>query len=186
MRSIRRQLTLWCSVAIALMLAILGIGLYLTLSHSLEAQFNGSLIARATLLVNTLDWDPHRGFHIISDFTPVADGKTQGLPRYFQIWTSNGKSVLHPSTLGKRDLKFMIPSQNPDSFADIILPNDLDGRELVIRFREGHGDEDQPDQPHDEPAHDGEDRKDRPDSGVDAVHLPHHYILAVARPISCP
>lgn len=182
MRSIRRQLMLWCSVAIALMLAILGVGLYLTLSHSLESQFNSSLIARATLLVNTLDWDPHRGFHIISDFTPVAEGKTQGTPRYFQIWTPDGKAILHPPTLGKGNLMFLIPSRNAGTFANINLPNDHDGRELVIRFREGHGDEDQSDHYNDGPEHVGDAHNDRPDNGTDNVHIPHNYILAVARP----
>ncbi len=175
---------LWCGVAIALMLAVLGIGLYMTLSHSLESQFNGSLVARATLLVNTLDWDPHRGFHIGTDFTPVAGGKSQGNPRYFQIWTPDGKSVLRAHALGKRQLKFMKP---PDSgvFSSIDLPDNRDGRELVIRFREGEGDDS-------EHQHDGQNgpghvgiehnHSDQSDHDAQAKRPPLNYILAVARP----
>ncbi len=178
MKSIRLQLMLWCGIAIALMLAILGIGLYLNLSHSLESQFNDSLTARATLLINTLDWDPHRGFHIVSDFTPIAGHKGGGAPRYYQIWTLTGKPVLRPPALGKRGLKFLIPQRISGNFTDAKLPHDQDGRELVIRFREGHGDEDQPEQHHD--GHE-EDHRDGHDPGHDHIHLPHNYVLAVAR-----
>ena len=182
MRSIRLQLMLWCGAAIALMLAALGVSLYLTLQHSLESQFNASLAARATLLVGTLDWDPHRGFHVNSDFTPVVDGNAQGTPRYFQIWTPHGKSVLHPVTLGKRDLKFLMPSRNTVRFAAIDLPDNHDGRELAVRFREGNNDEHDHDHHHDGPGHAGDIRKNRPADAEHAEHIGQDYILAVARP----
>ncbi len=182
MKSIRSQLMLWCGAGIALMLAVLGIGLYLTISHSLEAQFNDSLSARATLLINTLDWDPHRGFHIIAGFTPAADGKTQGTPRYFQLWTVNGKQILRAPALGNRELKFLIPQNNGSVFTAVDLPNDHDGRELVIRFRAGHGDEDQHDHQPDGPGHVGDGQDDAPDHGERRPHHSQHYILAVARP----
>ncbi len=182
MRSIRLQLMLWCGGAIALMLAMLGIGLYLTLNHSLESRFNDSLSARATLLVNTLDWDPHRGLHVIAGFTPAADGKTQGTPRYFQIWTTGGKQALRASALGDRELKFLIPPDNGGVLAAVDLPNDHAGRELVIRFRAGHGDEDQHDPQHDGPGHVGDGQDDSPDHGERRTQIPRHYILAVARP----
>ncbi|MGC9259203.1 MAG: ATP-binding protein [Phycisphaerae bacterium] len=184
MGSIRLQLMFWCSGAIALLLALLGIGLYLTLSHSLESQFNDSLTARATVLVDTLDWDTHRGFHVNTDFTPVTGSTTQGIPRYYQIWTPDGKTVLHPPMLGRRGLKFLIPQHPLGTFTNIDLPDDRDGRELVIRFQEDHDhdDEDARDHRHDGPGHVGDGHKDRQDHDAPPIHPPHNYILAVARP----
>jgi signal transduction histidine kinase len=178
MRSIRRQLMLWCGTAIALMLAVLGVSLYLTLEHSLESQFNASLAARATLLVDTLDWDPGRGFHISPDFTPVTIGPAQGTPRYFQIWSLQGKSVLHPPALGTRNLKFFRPARNAVRFAAVDLPDDHDGRELVIRFREGNSDEHQN---RVGPGHVDDNRNNGVANTTGAEHAGQDYILAVAR-----
>ena len=89
---------------------------------------------------------------------------------------------MHPETLGKQNLKFLIPRYINGAFANIQLPNDRAGRELVIRFREGHGDEDQPDHSHNEPGHGNDGHTDRPDHGTAALEIPHNYILAVARP----
>ncbi len=182
MRSIRLQLMLSCGAAIAVMLAVLGGSLYLTLQHSLESQFNASLTARATLLVATLDWDPHRGFHITSDFTPVTDGHAHGMPRYFQIWTPRGKLVLHPPALGKRNLKFLAPARNAVRFAAVDLPDDHDGRELAIRFREGNSDDHEEDHHHDGSDHTGDIRNNRPADTGQTEHIGLDYILAVARP----
>ena len=184
MGSIRLQLTLWCGVAIALMLAVLGVSLYLTLQHSLQSQFNASLVARATLLVDTLDWDPHRGFHVSPDFTPVAGGGAEGTPRYFQIWSLQGKSVLHPATLGKRNLKFLTPARNAARFAAIDLPDDHDGRELAIRFREGNSDDHEHGHGHHHNRHHpvGDTHKNRSIHTPAAEHIGQDYILAVARP----
>ena len=182
MRSIRLQLMLTCGAAIAVMLAVLGGSLYLTLQHALESQFNASLTARATLLVATLDWDPHRGFHISSDFTPVTDGHAHGVPRYFQIWTPRGKSVLHPPALGKRNLKFLTPARHAVRFAGVDLPDDHDGRELAIRFREGNSDEHDHDHHHDGHHHAGHSHNNRSTKAAEAEHAGQDYILAVARP----
>ncbi len=182
MRSIRIQLMLWCGAAIALMLAVLGVSLYLTLQHSLESHFNASLAARATLLVDTLDWDPNRGFHVTSDFTPIPDGSVRGTPRYFQIWNLRGKSVLHPVTLGKRDLKFLTSPGDTGRFASITLPDNHAGRELAIRFREGNSD-DQEEGHHDDGSdHPGDNRDNRPADAAQSEHMGQDYILAVARP----
>ncbi len=182
MRSIRIQLMLWCGVAIALMLAVLGVSLYLTLQHSLESHFNASLAARATLLVDTLDWDPHRGFHVTSDFTPIPDGSVRGTPRYFQLWNLQGKSVLHPATLGQRNLKFLTPPGDAGRFASITLPDNLAGRELAIRFREGNSD-DQEEGHHDDGSdHPGDGRNNRGADTAQSEHIGQDYILAVARP----
>ena len=182
MRSIRLQLTLWCGAAIALMLAVLGVSLYLTLQHSLESHFNASLAARATLLVDTLDWDPHCGFHVTSDFTPVSDGSVQGTPRYFQIWSLRGKSVLHPASLGRRDLKFLTSPGDTGRLASITLPDNHAGRELVIRFREGNSDDHEQGHHHDGPGHTGDSRNNRTADTAQAEHIGQDYILAVARP----
>lgn len=182
MRSIRLQLMVWCGAAIAVMLAVLGVSLYLTLQHALESQFNASLAARATLVVNTLDWDPRRGFHISPDFTPVAGGGAEGTPRYFQIWTLQGKSVLHPPSLGQRNLKFLTPARNAVRFADIVLPDDHGGRELVIRFREGNSDDQEHGHHHNGPGHVGDTHKNRSTHTAGAEHIGQDYILAVARP----
>ena len=181
MRSIRRQLLIWCSVAIALMLAILGMGLYLTMRHSLESQFDSSLAARATLLVNTLDWDPNRGFHFSSDFTPLADGRAPDTPRYFQIWTPDGKAILRPASLGKDQLKLLFPSRSAGTLADIKLPDDQDGRELVLRFHEGNGDEDQSHDRREQPRPIGDGHNDRVEIRAHSADIPRDYILAVAR-----
>ncbi len=191
MGSIRLRLTLWCGVAIALMLAVLGVSLYLTLQHSLQSQFNASLVARATLLVDTLDWDQHRGFHVSTDFTPIAGGENQGTPHYFQIWTPEGKSVLRAPALGRRQLKFIKPPPDADVFAAVNLAGDHGGRELVLRFREGDDD----DSEHHHDARNGHGHVDThgettlPQQGdhldyhdAPGKHAPRHYILAVARP----
>jgi signal transduction histidine kinase len=181
------QLMFWCGIAIAVLLAVLGAGLYLTLSHALESQFNSSLTSRATLLVNTLDWDPHRGFHVSTDFTPVTGGTSHGMPRYFQIWTPNGRSVLRARALGRRNLKFIKPPLNSGRFHAVDLSGGRDGRELIIRFREGDSDDSR--QQHGQQAgpgtvdhHMAQRHHDNATRNTRRSHAPRNYILAVARP----
>ena len=130
-RSLRLRLLVYASTASALILALLGITLYILVRQSVISNFDQALLSEARAVAATAE---EHGNEIVFDYAPDELPKfvTKDHPDYFQAWIDSGVIIRSPS-LGTGDLPR--PDQaNNVSFANFRLPDGRRGRIVTMSF----------------------------------------------------
>lgn len=130
-RSLRFRLLAHTSASAAIVLGLLGFGLYFWIRESQESEFNDALLTEARAVASTAE---ERGKQIIFDYAPEELPKFSAghRPDYFQAWIDPGGIVRSPSLADK-----VLP--RPDGgggikYIDLILPDGRPGRALQMSF----------------------------------------------------
>ena len=123
--SLRLRLLVRTSLAVAAVLGLLGIALYVCVRESANSAFNQALLTEARGVAATAE--QHDG-KIIFDYAPDELPKFAASvhPDYFQAWIDAGVVIRSPS-LGAGDLP-RPPSENGVSYRDAVLPDGRPGR----------------------------------------------------------
>jgi len=145
MNSIRTKLILTCTLSTAILLALLGTGLYLVMYHALNTQFNRSLLSRAVAAISAADWDPKEGFNLDTDVEYSGDSEEPLGGGYLEIWDAAGKVVYQSKDLQGEDLQRLNLNNAQTAFLDLDLKKKHDLREVFTTFSVKSG-EDEDDQ----------------------------------------
>lgn len=190
--SLRIRLTVSCTLAIAVLLAALGITLYISLHRAFTSRFDLSLRTRAAMLVNAIDWDSRKGIHV-GEESHLRQGPTGlAVPDYYQIWTTRGQSIVRARGLRGHSLAFEPRVPANGAFIPIRLADHHPAREYIFQIVR------KPDDDHEHGQHGHQDhagsehpaRKAAPALPMEPARIEHRrsvrgpqrYILAVARP----
>jgi two-component system sensor histidine kinase QseC len=129
--SLRLRLLVRTSLAVAAVLGLLGIALYVCVRESANSAFNQALLTEARGVAATAE--QHDG-KIIFDYAPDELPKFAASvhPDYFQAWIDAGVVIRSPS-LGAGDLP-RPPSETGVSYRDAVLPDGRPGRMIGMSF----------------------------------------------------
>ncbi len=189
--SLRIRLTLSCAIAIAVLLAGLGVTLYVSLRGAFVSRFDLSMRSRAVLLINSIDWDARQGIHLSEDSPHSAGLSGLDLPRYYQIWTRHGQPLLVAGALHGHQLRFDAHPSHGGSFLHVKFFKHRAAREYIFQIARKPDDDDQHGQHqhgrqdpgpshHLAPARPTSDHRDVEPHHPDRDKL-RHYIIAVAK-----
>jgi len=131
-QSLRLRLLVHASLAVALILALWGAGVYYFTRHSLEKDFNEALLTQARAVAATAE--QHDDGSIIFDFDPLEMPQfvVKNHPDYFEAWISPA-TILRSPSLGSSDLP-RPPAVGPLTYTDIVLPSGKEGRMVAMAF----------------------------------------------------
>ena len=189
--SLRIRLTLSCAIAIAVLLAGLGVTLYVSLRRAFVSRFDLSMRSRAVLLINAIDWDSRQGIHLGEDSSHRAGPSGLELPRYYQIWTRRGQSLLVAGALHGHQLRFDPHPTHGGSFLLVTFFKHRAAREYIFQIvRKPDDDEQHGQHQHGQqdpgPNHHLTHVRPTAEHREDGPHHPdraklRHYIIAVAK-----
>jgi two-component system, OmpR family, heavy metal sensor histidine kinase CusS len=130
-RSLRIRLLINTSLAVAIILGMLGAALYLCMRESTESDFNLALLAKARAVASTAE---QHGQEIVFDFAPqqMPQFVTSDHPDYFQAWINPDVVIRSPSL--KRDNLPRPPQSSGLSYTDLNLPDGRPGRAISMSF----------------------------------------------------
>lgn len=112
-RSLRFRLTAGMLGSTAVLLGLFGAWVYLTLRHSLLAEFDGSLTATARALAASVDVDEEE-IEVEVDPARLAQLQEAGHRIFFQFWTDGGVILARSQSLGATGLpRFHGEDQTP-------------------------------------------------------------------------
>ncbi len=137
MKSIRRDVTLHCTLAITIVLLFLGLGLYIIIRHVLRKQFDHGLLARLSSVVSNIDFDPPDHFHVEFDASNTLGWKVPSHPLYVQVWNTDGKVVFRSQSLAGFSLLFIRPQPGKIFFNSLQIPQTGHFREAITWLQIG-------------------------------------------------
>lgn len=127
-RSLRLRLLIGTSLAMAAVLALLGIAVYYFAWRALIAQFDAGLMVKAKALASMVEQD---GNKVTFDYDPRDMPEFQSGQRkeFFEVWLDDGSVVAKSASLEKKDL----PRGRVDAGgSSTTLPDGHRGRSLTI------------------------------------------------------
>ncbi len=130
-RSLRIRLLINTSLAVAIILGMLGAALYLCMRQTTESDFNLALLAKARAVASTAE---QHGPKIVFDFAPqqMPQFVTSHHPDYFQAWIDPDVIIRSPSLMGA---SLPRPARiEGNTYTDLILPDGRLGREVSMSF----------------------------------------------------
>ncbi len=138
-RSLRYRLLISASLSSVVVLALLGVGIYVAMRHALMTDFDNSLKTDARLLSGMVE---RSGKRVTFEFDAqqMPDFVTEKEGRFFQIWQEDGRVLARSPSLGSHDLKQA--QQASDQVASIELPGDHHGRAASLVFTPKQDEED--------------------------------------------
>jgi two-component system, OmpR family, heavy metal sensor histidine kinase CusS len=130
MGSIRRRLLIGTSLASAVVLSLLGLGIYAAMRHALMRDFDNSLRTEARLVAGMVEQD---GNKLSFEFQPqqMPDFLSDSRERFFEVWRDDGSALARSPSLGNHDLDH---STMGGSIGGTLLPDGHSGRAVVIAF----------------------------------------------------
>jgi two-component system, OmpR family, heavy metal sensor histidine kinase CusS len=130
-RSLRIRLLINTSLAVAMILGLLGAVLYLCMRQAIESDFNLALLTKARAVASTAE---QHGQKIIFDFAPqqMPQFVTSDHPDYFQAWIDPDVVIRSPS-LKHNDLSHP-PQAAGLIYTDLTLPDGRPGRSVSMSF----------------------------------------------------
>jgi two-component system sensor histidine kinase QseC len=157
-RSLRFRILLGTLLASTVVLALLGISIYVATRHALMRDFDDSLRSDARLLAGMVELNDTQ---IAFEFDPeqMPEFAQPSEKRFFEIVHGDGRVLARSVSLGERDLQR--PAIAPGEAMDYRLPSGSSGRLVLVAFT---------------PKQDEED-DNRPKSSLETVS-----ILVAARP----
>jgi two-component system sensor histidine kinase QseC len=133
MSSIQRRLTLSLGLVLTLSWGAAAVILYLVQRDGLVAEFDHALTAAAQALEPLTEQSRGRiKFDPVDELRPEF-GSAQN-PDYFQFWLADGSTLGRSPSLRGRDLIKPDSKLNEPRFWNLMLPDGLSGRAMVIRF----------------------------------------------------
>lgn len=136
MRSIRTYLLSRLLGGAALVLAVAGIGVYLVVARSLEAQFDANLADRVQAFASILfQVEDELSFEFSEQLMPEYD--REELPDYFELWFEDGRLIERSPSLGEQDLDVEGTPSFDATHWTAPLPDGRQGR-FVARLIEVH------------------------------------------------
>jgi two-component system, OmpR family, heavy metal sensor histidine kinase CusS len=129
--SLRLRLLVGTSVAMALVLSLLGLAIYFSMWRSLLSEFDSALFAQAKSLDSMVEQHGNRiRFDFDSQQMPEFNAGRRA--EYFEIWLDGGEVLARSNSLGKNDLATGVSQAG--IYRDIILPDGRRGRSLSIQL----------------------------------------------------
>lgn len=129
MTSIRKRMAVMLSGAVAALLIVGGVVIYLTIRAVLVAQFDETLNAKAQALIVASELDGRR-LEIDFDVEEFAGFGPSERRDYFEVWNRDGRSVEKSPSLDDGELPW-----RESGTADIMLPGGSSGRAVWVAFR---------------------------------------------------
>ena len=139
--SIRVRLTLWYGSALALILVLFAVSLYLVMSRALREQVDASLDEAAAVAIRTLGehrFGPFLIFEDLSqDFPEIAL-----LDKFFQIFGPAGQVTIQSANIQSREIPLSQPSfraslEGHSTFETVQFENGVPLRLLSVPIRQG-------------------------------------------------
>ena len=139
--SIRVRLTLWYGSALALILVLFAVSLYLVMSRALREQVDASLDEAAAVAIRTLGehrFGPFLIFEDLSqDFPEIAL-----LDKFFQIFGPAGQVTIQSANIQSREIPLSQPSfraslEGHSTFESVQFENGVPLRLLSVPIRQG-------------------------------------------------
>lgn len=133
MTSIRQRLTRRLLLTLAALVSLGALAAFLCARAALVSQFDAALRARADALVGLVEQHGDRvemesADELLRDY---AAGSTLAS---FQLWRTNGSSLLRSPSLGEASLPRPASPLTTPQFYEVELPGDLDARALAVAF----------------------------------------------------
>lgn len=128
-RSLRLRLLLGTCAATAVVLALLGLSIYLAAWHSLLGQFDDALLTKARAIASMVE---QQGARVTFDFNPqdMPEFLPAKRPEYFEVWLDDGSVLARSASLATRDLSH--PAATAQSVWATRLPDGHGGRALAL------------------------------------------------------
>lgn len=133
MTSIRQRLTRRLLLTLALLVSLGALTAFLCARAALMGQFDAALRARANALVGLVE---QHGDHVELEASEelLRDYATGSTLASFQLWRTNGVSLLRSPSLGEASLSLPAGPLTTPHIYEIELPGDLDARALAVPF----------------------------------------------------
>ena len=133
MTSIRQRLTRRLLLTLAALVSLGALAAFLCARAALVSQFDAALRARTDALVGLVEQHGDRvemesADELLRDY---AAGSTRAS---FQLWRTNGSSLLRSPSLGEAALPRPTSPLTTPQFYEVELPGDLDARALAVAF----------------------------------------------------
>jgi two-component system sensor histidine kinase QseC len=127
-RSLRLRLLIGTSLAMAVVLALLGIAVYYFTWRALIAQFDAGLMVKAKALASMVEQDDDK---VKFDYEPgdMPEFQMGQHKEFFEIWMDDGRVIAKSASLGKANLA---RGHADAGGAPMTLPDGRHGRSLTI------------------------------------------------------
>ena len=134
MNSIRFRLLLGISICLIAVFAASGLLLYVYLHNVLQANFDATLLQRASVFAKTTE---HRKDGVL-EFEFLEAKLSEYWPsdkaEYYQVWAKSGDTVGRSPSLGQNNLPVELPLRLSPLFRDLTLPDGRPGRIVYVSF----------------------------------------------------
>lgn len=134
MLSIRARLVLLTMLSIAAIFGISGTAIYYYERKSAMERFDQRLRVQAySIMTATYQ---HRDERVEVHFTDrfLHEFNSNQKQAFYQIWKNEGEVVKRSDSLGERDLPKRYGKEREPRYWDLVLPNELNGRAIGVRF----------------------------------------------------
>lgn len=133
MTSIRQRLTRRLLLTLAALVSLGALAAFLCARAALMSQFDAALRARADALVGLVE---QNGDHVEMESADelLRDYAAGSTLASFQLWRTNGASLLRSPSLGEASLHHPNDSLTAPRFYEVELPGDFDARALAVSF----------------------------------------------------
>jgi two-component system, OmpR family, heavy metal sensor histidine kinase CusS len=131
-RSLRLRLLIGTSLATAMVLSLLGVGIYYSMRQTLMSDFDEALLTQARALASMTEQE-HNHVTFEFDAEEMPDFAAKNDPEFFEIWIDDDGVLGKSDSLGTGDLPR--PALGPEAaFHDADLPDGRQGRWVTLRF----------------------------------------------------
>ncbi len=130
--SIRRWLLVRCSMAIACLLATVGLAIYFTVKHSMLNALDESILETAALLGNQVELEDEKIQYEWQEGLDTNSALTAG--GLFQYWDEQTGMITRSPALGSGNLPKFSGTDKLPMMQDIFLPNGRRGRAVGLRI----------------------------------------------------
>lgn len=132
MKTIRKQLATNLLLAIAALLIISGLSIFLLTESSLENQFNSALLARAEAIMSLTE---ARGTRIEMEFSDeIMMNYNKNGTDFFELYRADGKSVERSPSLGELHLPLLEPEITKPVYRNMKLPDGRLIKTVTVKF----------------------------------------------------
>ena len=132
--SLQARLVLRTAWLVAALVSLAAVAIYLLMRASLVAEFDAALLLEARSLTPHVELS---GDQVGLEFElgQLPEYSREDHPRYFEIWTHDGKVQGKSQSLGAEDLATPTGSSHAGEIQAVVLPTGLAGRQLALGFQ---------------------------------------------------
>jgi two-component system heavy metal sensor histidine kinase CusS len=145
MRSLRSRLLFGIVCGMLLLLLVFSLVVYAVIRRALVSRFDASLASTARILAASVELDEDE-VDLEVDIQQMPEFLRKDRPSYYQLWRSDGSTVLKSPLLGADDLMHLEGSINTLVFATSRDKNNVPLRAVGLKFVPGLSDSDNKEQ----------------------------------------